>query len=147
VTPTGNDRETRFTILLSELNNGDPISDAQVNFRAVLSGTEGSALAPVTLTVPPERGQPGFYDATLTLPRYGDWQVSVQVQRGSATGAATFVLPLQAPPDLTSPVWLFALLPILIGVGAAVFLYFWRVPGHVPGAPPTSTGSGETTNT
>jgi hypothetical protein len=147
-TPTTTDREVRFTILINQYNYGDPISDAQVSFQAVLSGTAASAVPPLDVQVPPEAGQDGFYDYTTLMPRYGDWRVTVHVKHGADESGAAFTLPVQPPPDLGSPVWLLALLPVVIGAGAAIFLYFWRVPGRTPGAaPPTSIDSDETIET
>jgi len=128
-TPGLAERQVRFTIVVSEPDSGAAIADAQVQLHAVLSDTIGGP-APIDLTVPPEAGQPGFYDMPVDMPSYGNWQVSVAVRRAGATGTAVFALPLQPPPDAGSPLWWLALLPVLLGV--LIFLYYWRVPAKPP---------------
>ena len=145
---TLNDNQVRFTILLTGRDYGPPVTGAQVHLRAVISDTAASGVAPLDLVVPPESGQDGYYDSTITVPRYGDWRVTVAVQRGTDTANAGFTLPVQPTPpiSLTSPAWWPALIPILLGLATAVFLYFWRMPPK-PQPEVTSTDSAETTDT
>ena len=127
--PTTNQHEWRFTVLVNEFDNGDPIADAQVQVRAVLTGSADSL---VEVTAPPEAGQPGFYDVPIRTPQDGTWAVSVHVQRDGKTGTATFDMPVQSATDYGAAVWLLAALPILLAAG--IFVYYWRQPPKA--APP-----------
>ena len=119
-TPTDTERQVRFTIVVSQVDTADPVADAEVRLRSALPG---GRTAP-DFVIPPEAGQPGFYDGSLTFPDYGQWQVTVSVQRAGGQGSGQFTLPLQKVAGFDSPIWLIALLPVL--VGAAIFFYFWR---------------------
>jgi len=121
--PTTNQHEWRFTVLVNEFDNGNPIADAQVQVRAMLTGTADSL---VEVTAPPEAGQPGFYDVPIRTPQDGTWAVSVHVQRDGKTGTATFDMPVQSATDYGAAVWLLAALPILLAAG--IFVYYWRQP-------------------
>jgi hypothetical protein len=121
--PTTNQHEWRFTVLVNEFDNGDPIADAQVRVRAALTGTADSL---VEVTAPPEAGQPGFYDVPIRTPQDGTWAVSVHVQRNGKEGTATFDMPVQTATDYGAAVWVLAALPILLALG--IFVYYWRQP-------------------
>jgi len=137
---TLDDRQVRLTVYITDPATQDPLAGLQVAVQGVVSGTVGTGADALALLVPAEAAQPGFYDSLLTLPRYGNWRITLTVRgaAGAATGA--FLLPAQAPPGLDSPLWWIALLPV--AVAGAVLFYFWRVlPPEPAGAPlePTAT--------
>lgn len=125
--PTTNQHEWRFTVLVNEFDNGDPIADAHVQVRAALTGTADSL---VEVTAPPEAGQPGFYDVPIRTPRDGTWAITVHVERAGKEGTAAFDMPVQSATDYGAVVWLLAALPIVLAVG--IFIYYWRRPPHEP---------------
>jgi hypothetical protein len=125
--PTTNQHEWRFTVLVNEFDNGDPIADAHVQVRAALTGTADSL---VEVTAPPEAGQPGFYDVPIRTPRDGTWAITVHVERAGKEGTAAFDMPVQSATDYGAVVWLLAALPIVLAVG--IFVNYWRRPPHEP---------------
>ncbi len=129
---TLDDRQVRLTIYVTDPAGSDPLTGLQVAVQGVVSGTRGLGADALTLTVPAEAGQPGFYDSPLTLPRYGNWQITLTLQGTAGAGSARFLLPAQAPPGLDSPLWWLALLPV--AVAGAVLFYFWRVLPPEPAA-------------
>ncbi len=122
---TLDDRQIRLTIYITDPATQNPSEGLQVKVQGVVSGTIGTGADALALTVPAEPGQPGFYDGPLTLPRYGTWRITVNVQGATGAGTGTFTLPAQAPPGLDSPLWWIALLPV--AVAGAVLFYFWRI--------------------
>ena len=122
---TLDDRQVRLTLYVTDPASGDALTGLQVAVQGVVSGTLGTAADALTLTVPAEAGQPGFYDSLLSLPRYGNWQMTFTLRGAAGAGSARFLLPAQAPPGLDSPLWWIALLPVAIA--GAVLFYFWRV--------------------
>ncbi len=129
---TLDDRQVRLTIYVTDPATGDPLTGLQVAVQGVVAGTAGTGADALTLTVPAEAGQPGFYDSPLTLPRYGNWQITLTLQGAAGAGSTRFLLPAQAPPGLDSPLWWLALLPV--AVAGAVLFYFWRVLPPEPAA-------------
>jgi hypothetical protein len=119
-TPTDTERQVRFTVVVSQVDTADPVADATVRLSSALPGGRAAP----DFVIPPEPGQPGFYDGSLTFPDYGQWQVTVSIARPGAQGSGQFTLPLQKVAGFDSPIWLIALLPVLVGAG--IFFYFWR---------------------
>ncbi len=122
---TLDDRQVRLTIYVTDPATQDPLTGLQVAVQGVVSGTLGTGADALALTVPAESGQPGFYDSPMTLPRFGNWQITINVQGTAGAASGAFLLPAQAPPGLDSPLWWIALLPV--AVAGAVLFYFWRV--------------------
>jgi len=131
-TPTGDTGQVQFSIVISAPESGDPIADALVEVEAVPAGGG----APLTLVVPPEADQPGFYDATLALPAVGDWQFTVRLHWEGMDGTAPFTLTVLGPPP--SFVWLVGLLPGVLGLALVGWLRLGRGPRR-PVASPSGT--------
>jgi hypothetical protein len=138
-TPTPDAGKVQLTIVISAPDSGAPIANALVEIAAVPAGGGDR----ITLTVPPEAGQPGFYDATITLPALGDWQFTVRLREAGIEGTVPFTLTVQGPPP--SFVWIIGLVPGVLGLALVGWLRLSRGPTQLTRTvawPPSPVASG-----
>jgi hypothetical protein len=114
--PTPDSGQVQLSVMVSAAGSGALIVNALVEVEAVPVGG-GAAIA---LPVPPEPGQPGFYDATIALPTLGDWQFWVRLRRAGMKGTAPFSLTVQGPPNRAG--WIIGVVPGILGLALVVLV-------------------------